>query len=387
MVDFKPKTANDLVSALKELNEKRQPIQVVGRKTKLEMANGCSVSDMLETSALSGVNFYEPSELAISVQAGTPLSVVEAELEKCGQRLAFEPPKLSKLLTGNNNADPSIGGLVATNLSGPARVSRGALRDHLLGVEFVNGKGEAVKSGGRVMKNVTGYDLCKVLAGSWGTLGVLTNVVLKTLPKMETETTLLIACNNLAEAGGVMRQAMQTPFDVISAAYLPTTCGMRHVAAIRIEGLIPSVVYRVAELESELGGNEKSQISDQASIDFWEGVGEVSDHLTVTDKVWKVSVAPTEGPKILERLLEVGGRSGFLDWSGGLIWLGADADDQTVLSDLERWLQDALGGHATLVKGRADTLRSQLPEKQKNLMQLVKSAFDPNGILSPGRFV
>ena len=249
---------------------------------------------------------------------------------------------------------------------------------------MVNGRGEAIKNGGRVMKNVTGYDLCKLMAGSWGTLAVMTDVTLKTLPLQERRVTL--ACHNLDDTKAVqfMSASLGSPFDIVTAAHLPG----RAMTVVQIEGLEKSVNYRVAELKTELGHfGELSEFVDQKSDDLWAEVREVGNLLTKTDLVWKVSTKPSDGPKLVEALRENSDLEVLYDWGGGLVWIGLDQSN----ADLDvRAALEPFGGHATLFKA---TQKQQakfgvfhpLPEGNMKLTQGVKATFDPKGILNPGR--
>lgn len=332
------------------------------------------VGAMLDVSGLAGITLYEPGALTLVAKAGTPLAEVEAALAAEGQRLAFEPADWRGLL--GTSGEPTLGGMVAANISGPRRVQAGACRDALLGVRFVDGTGAVVKNGGRVMKNVTGYDLVKLMAGSWGTLGVLSEVSLKVLPVPETSATLVIEGLDDAGAMAVMTEALCSPYDVTGAAHAPE--GTR----IRIEGFAQSVAYRAAELAGRLrrfGAVEVERDPDRVA-GLWRGVRDVAAFHAVAGDVWRLSVESSDAPGLVGRS---GARQALYDWGGGLVWL---------LMPEGRDLRAALGsfgGHATLIRATAET-RARIPAFQPEppavaaLSWGLRQRFDPRGILNPG---
>ncbi|MEP2715100.1 FAD-binding protein [Pseudophaeobacter sp.] len=330
---------------------------------------------VLSLAGLSGIELYEPGSLTLVVKAGTPIAQVEALLASEGQRMAFEPMDARGLLGGGG--EPTIGGAFATNASGPRRIQGGAARDYLLGVRFVDGMGQVVKNGGRVMKNVTGYDLVKLMAGAHGTLGVLSEVALKVLPIPEAVATLSVAVAELSVAVQAMSAALGSPFDVTGASYDPET-GLVH---IRVEGFAPSVAYRQDRLVEVLAafGEVSAQGSD---ANLWRGIRDVSKFEGRVGDVWRISVKPSDAV-ILAPLL---GTAGLLfDWGGGLIWaLSTEGTDLRA-----KMAQAGVTGHATLVRGSAETKAAlgrfqpqaaPLEEISKGLRQ----RFDPRGLLNTG---
>ena len=334
--------------------------------------------DVLEVSGLSGITLYEPGALTIVAQAGTPLAEIEAALAAENQRLAFEPYDLTGLL-GTAGAS-TIGGVVATNASGPRRIQAGAARDFALGVRFVDGAGNVVKNGGRVMKNVTGYDLVKLMSGSWGTLGVLTEVSLKVLPAVEATTTLVIEGLSRERAVTAMSAALGSPFEVSGAAWIDGAVWLR------LEGFASSVAYRATSLQDALRGFGDVMRTDDAD---WTRVRDAVP-LHGLPRVWRVSVKPSDGPAVIAALPER--CQSMMDWGGGLIWVGQGDGDGAAT---HRTLQEAvarLGGHATLMKG-PDDLRAAVPVFQPEvpgvatLSAALRARFDPRGILNPGLMV
>ena len=331
--------------------------------------------EVLSTAGLSGITLYEPGALTIVAQAGTPIDQIEAELATNNQRLAFEPMDHRTLL--GTVGTPTIGGIVAANVSGPRRVAVGAARDFLLGVRFVDGQGDVIKNGGRVMKNVTGYDLVKLMAGAYGTLGVLTEVSLKVLPATEAAATLVLKDLNVEQAIEAMSSALGSPFDVNGAAYDGSTCN----AYIRIEGFEKSVAYRTEQLSKHLAKIAKPSVAtgnDHSSI--WASQRDVASLANVEGDIWRISTRPSAAAKLLQDIVPT---AYVLDWGGGLIWLAAPEG-----TDVRAKMADG-SGHATLIKASAAT-RAQIapfhpePVPLAKLSQGLRDKFDPKGILNPG---
>lgn len=324
---------------------------------------------VLETSGLSGINLYEPGALTMVVQAGTPLDKIEATLANERQRLAFEVPDMRRLLQRSGSS--TIGGVVAANASGPRRVQVGACRDALLGVRFVDGTGAIVKNGGRVMKNVTGYDLVKLLAGSQGTLGVLTEVSLKVQAIPEAEVT-LVAERDVGAGLATLRAALASPFDVAGVAYLAGT------AMVRIEGMAGSVAYRARQLETVLGGAWDSVDAATSQI-LWRGVRDVDAFAQRSGSVWRIAVTPTMAAQVATKL----GGEAIFDWGGGLLWLLQPSGDAASVRAAVAGI-----GHATLVRG-LDTMDDVAvfppePSAVAALSAGLRAKFDPRGILNSG---
>lgn len=334
--------------------------------------------DPLETGGLSGIRLYEPGALTLVAGAGTPLEEIEAALAAENQRLPFEPMD-HRALYGTNGA-PTIGGVVAANVSGPRRIQAGACRDSLIGVRFVDGRGTVLKNGGRVMKNVTGYDLVKLMAGSHGTLGVLTEVSFKLLPAPEIGATICVHGLTDAAAVAAMSAALGSPFDVTGAAHLPGGEG-GPVTLIRIEGFEASVAYRAGQLR-ELLARFSDEITDSDDPTLWTQVRDVRPLGEGAGDVWRVSVKPADGPEVRRRAgLD---HPAFYDWGGGLVWLRVPVGE-----DIRAALQ-GIGGHATLVRADDDT-KARLgvfhpePAPLARISAGLRAQFDPKGVLNPGR--
>ncbi len=350
----------------------------------------------LSTAGLSGVNLYAPKELIISAWAGTPLPEIEAAVAEAGQHLIAEPPDLSDLL-GSTGRPQTLGGVVATNLSGPRRVAWGAMRDHVMGVRAVTGRAEVIRSGGRVLKNVTGLDLCKLLTGSHGTLGIITEITLKVLPAPEATGTLVLPGLDATTGVAALSAALGSPFGVSGATWLPIEAAARipsladlnaPITMIRIEDFSPSVTYRIGRLKDQLGGPNAVTLETAASLVVWKEIRDARPLIaTADDAVWRISVRPSAGPRVLTALRPAG-VSGYLDWGGGLVWLAGPADVATH-SAVESAAK-AAGGTWTLLRA-PDALRGAVrvvPDEAAALARItrrVKDAMDPVGILNPGR--
>jgi glycolate oxidase FAD binding subunit len=342
---------------------------------------------VVSTSALAGVTLHEPAELVLTARAGTPLAAVIDALDQKGQMLPFEPPDYRRLL-GTDAGTPTVGGVVAANRSGPRRVVAGACRDALIGVRFVNGRGEIVKSGGRVMKNVTGYDLAKLLAGSWGTLGVLTEVTFKLLPKPETEATLLWEGLSDVDAIALMSAALGSPYEVSAAAHCPAMRGEPAKTLLRLENFERSVTYRAAELQKSLKRFGAPALLDAAaSRAAWAGIRDVLPLAGREGAIWRVSVAPSKAAAVV-RALAAGHRvDHFYDWGGGLVWLAAPETPET--PPAIRAAAAAQGGHAMLLRASDDHLaehglNARASGPLGDLVDRLRAAFDPAGLLNPG---
>lgn len=335
---------------------------------------------VLSTTGLSGVTLYDPGALTLVAGAGTRLAEIEAALALEGQRLAFEPMDHRGILGAGT--EPTIGGVMAANVSGPRRVSVGACRDFALGVRFVDGTGQILKSGGRVMKNVTGYDLVKLLCGSWGTLGVLSEVSLKVLPAPEASAVVLINGLGTEAAIEAMSSALGSPFEVTGAAHTPRGVDGDPVTMVRVEGFSSSVAYRAERLKDLLAGSGDIGIETDAdkTAAGWKWVRDVEAFHGMAGDVWKISVKPSDAPEVAQRL---NAHQLLFDWGGGLIWAlmpeGIDV----------RARIGAVPGHATLVRASVETLAqiASFPPEPPALAMLssgLRAKFDPRGILNPG---
>lgn len=402
---LKPENAEQLLQAVQWAVAEKQPLEVLAGGSKRAYGRPMQTAATLDLSALYGIKIYEPAELYMTALAGTPMSDIDAALAEAGQQLSFEPPDLGPLLGGAANAG-TIGGVVACNLAGPRRIKEGAARDHVLGFHAVSGRGETFKSGGTVVKNVSGFDLSKLLAGSLGTLAVMSEVTLKVLPAPEKIRTLLICwrTDGVYDHGAMtaMSRALGSPHDVSGAAHLPAAVAARSsvdyvsnsgggVTALRVEGPAPSVEHRakaLTETLKEFGQIEELHTSNSKT--FWQEIRDVSAFVGRDDLpiVWHLSVPPASGAKVALSLLEELRGEVIYDWGGGSIWLALAGGDAH--ADEARAAVAKTGGHATLIRAPVD-VRAETPVFQPRLgpesdvTKNIKIGFDPDGILNPGR--
>lgn len=386
---LKPEDAAQLFDAVKWAVGEEKPLDIAGLGTKRAIGRPSQHEYSLDLSALSGVTLYEPEELVLSARAATPRAEVEKLLEDKNQEFAFEPPDFSALL-GSDSAG-TLGGMIGANQAGPRRIKAGAVRDHFLGFSGISGRGETFKSGGRVVKNVTGYDLPKVIAGSWGTLAVVSDVTLKVLPAAETEQTFALEGLSDEEAVEAMSQALQSSCEVSGVAHLPDGVIGAAATVFRMEGIGPSVDYRLEQLAGLLKDAGPSERLDaSASKDLWRCVRDVSFFADGSKRpVWRLSVPPMDGPRVAHAIAAKCDCRWFFDWAGGLIWCEVpeedNASEQTVRAAVAQTT-----GHATLIRG-SQAIRAAVNVFQPPapglaaLSQNLKAAFDPKGILNPGR--
>ena len=389
-------TPADVQLSIQSALAARTPLEILGHGSKRRIGPPIATNNILDLSALTGITLYEPEELVLSALAGTPAAEIEALLAKNGQQLAFEPMDYTPLLGGAAGRG-TIGGVLATNSSGPRRLKAGAARDHVLGVEAVSGRGELFKSGGRVMKNVTGYDLSKGLAGSWGTLAVLTKVTFKVLPAAETEQTLVLRGLDDAQGSAAMATAMGSNAEVSSAAHLPETVTGKVISGalsgqsstlLRLEGFPASVAYRAEKLAALLKG-KTDILPEPDSRALWREIRDVQPFADGTERpVWRVSAAPMSGHAILADFRLAAAADAFYDWQGGLIWIRCEGDPEA--EALRALIKKHGGGHATLIRASEEQRRTipVFDPQQPALAALsrrLKEQFDPMGILNPGK--
>lgn len=408
METLKPRDAKDVEDAVRAAIAGEQPLEIVGHGTKRAIGQPMATNALLDLSALNAVSNYEPNELIITVEAGAPLADVKSLIDSKNQQFAFEPIDTSGLLGTPADAG-SIGGMIAAGLAGPRRIRAGGARDHLLGAHAVSGFGDSFKAGGKVVKNVTGYDLCKLLAGSWGTLAVMTEVTLKVMPRPESERTLLLRGLDDIAANAAMTMALGSPYDVSGAAHLPgsvlrTTVGpLGEIGApdqaltfIRLEGITASAVHRAASLAARLASFGKAEIlEDAASSAAWAGVRDVAPFAASGPRalwpVWRIVCPPAAGGKFGQALARESQGEVVYDWAGGLIWAAlppsADANAKILRQRVE-----AIGGHATLIRApepvrqAVDVFHPQAAGLAA-LGQRVRASFDPKNILNRGRML
>ena len=404
---LKVRDAKDVEQVVRAAIASDQPLEIIGHGCKRLIGQPMATNALLDLSALNAVTAYEPSELIITVQAGAPLADVLSLIDSKNQQFAFEPIDTAPLL--GTPGVGTIGGMIGAGLAGPRRIKAGGVRDHLLGAHAVSGFGDSFKTGGRVVKNVTGYDLCKLLAGSWGTLAVMTEVTLKVMPRPESERTLVLRGLDDITANKAMTAALGSPFDVSGAAHVPNSAFRAAVDALsdlgspreavtllRLEGITASATHRAAALGKALTPFGTAQIiEDAASMAVWSSVRDVkplaADGALGAWPVWRIVCPPAAGGALGQALSRDTGGDVIYDWGGGLIWaaLPPKPDAQAALV---RARVNAVGGHATLLRASEQVRRDVdvFHPQQGSLAALaerVRHSFDPKNILNRGRMV
>ncbi len=395
-----PRDERDAIEIVSAALADATPLEITGAGTKSGLGRPVAAQSRVSTGGMNGISLYEPSELVLSAGAGTPLREITDLLAQHGQELAFEPRDYGALY-GVESGSGTIGGLIAVNASGPRRIKAGAARDHLLGFRAISGRAEAFKSGGRVMKNVTGYDLSKLVTGSHGTLAILTEVTVKVLPKAEAEETLLILGLGDDEAIQVLTEASGLPHEVSSFAHAPAAASSsinggfsgQSVTALRLEGPPVSITKRKQDLMTHFKarGKEFGSLDAPESNGFWTALRDALPLAALDADIWRISTAPAEGASFVS-LLKSGGvplKSWFYDWAGGLVWLAAapapDSHEKSI-----RAAVTATGGHATLIRA-PEAVRTTVPVFHPQppalaaLSARVKKSFDPERVLNRGR--
>ena len=404
---LKPSDANEVEAAIQHAVAAGKTLEIVGQGSKRAIGRAAQWDLTLDLSGLAGVTLYEPAELVLSARAGTSIAEIEALVAQQGQQLAFEPMDLGPVL-GQAVGRGTLGGVLAANLSGPRRIKAGAARDHFLGFTAVSGRGEIFKSGGRVVKNVTGYDLSKLLAGSWGTLAVMTDVTIKVLPRPETEETLLLHRLDDARATQAMAAALGSAAEVSGAAHLPAFAagrtGLREniapsaitsaITALRLDGVPPSIAHRrdfLTRLLKSFG--ELSVMAEPESQALWRGIRDVIPFAAPANRaerpLWCISTAPLHGAEVARRIGAAADAQFLYDWGGGLIWAELAPSDDVGASIVRAAVSEA-GGHATLIRAPSATRAAVAVFDPQQAMlgaltKRIKDGFDPHGVLNPGR--
>ena len=407
MDTLKIRDAKDVEDAVRAAIAGEQPLEIVGHGSKRLIGQPMATNALLDLSALNAVVAYEPNELIITLQAGAPLADVKSLIDSKNQQFAFEPINTSALL--GTPAIGTIGGMIGAGLAGPRRIRAGSVRDHLLGAHAVSGFGDSFKAGGKVVKNVTGYDLCKLLAGSWGTLAVMTEVTLKVMPRPESERTLLLRGLDDLKANRAMTAALGSPFDVTGAAHVPNSVfraagsGLADLGAqrqavtlLRLEGITASAAHRAAALAKLLAPFGAADVlEDAASAAVWNSVRDAEPFAASGPlgawPVWRIVCPPASGGALGQQLSRDTGGDVIYDWGGGLIWaaLPPKPDAQAALL---RSRVEAVGGHAMLLRGSEQLRRNVDVFHPQNgglaaLSERVRVSFDPKGILNRGRML
>ena len=402
MTAFRPSDATQVGEVVAWATAEEQPIEVIGGGSKRSIGRPMQVEHVLDVSALSGIREYEAAELVLTAAAATPIAEIEAALDSQRQVMNFEPADWRGLL-GTEASQPTIGGVLSCNLSGPRRIRAGAARDFFLGFHGVNGRGEQYKAGGKVVKNVTGYDLCKLVAGAYGTLGVLTEVTVRVGPKPETGRTILVLGLDDASAIRALTVALNGPHEVSGAAHVPGDVARRSavsaiagagraVTALRIEGPEPSVAFRgqvLIEVMNPFGPTGTLDTGDTAA--FWRELRDATSLAEPRERaVWRISVTPSSGPAVAAAIAARAEAEFYFDWGGGLIWAAVGGQSDGGAEIVRAAVTAHGGGHGTLLRAdkgirAAVNVFQPLPEPLAALTARVKTSFDPHRVLNPGR--
>jgi glycolate oxidase FAD binding subunit len=391
-----PATETEATELIRDHAGRKAPLHIRGGGTRAGFGNPVAVDKVLSSAALTGIVEYNPAEMVITARAGTPVAEIEAVLAENGQAMAFEP--MDHRGTMGTSGTPTIGGLFAVNSSGPRRFTAGAARDHLLGVRFVNGAGEVIKAGGKVMKNVTGLDLVKLLAGSHGTLGFLTEVTFKVLPVPKTAVTIVLSGLEDEQAMKALEAALSFSVEVSGAAHLPESVRGRFIGGklpegpatvMRLEGLEASIAVRAEKLMAAVAGlGPVSRLDADDTKALWAEIRDVLPYADGTARpLWRLSMAPSQAWKLVAGLRLRAGIDAYYDWQGGLVWMRMEADPEAEV--LRHGIRTLGGGHATLLRA-APQIRSEIPafEPQAPAVALlsarVRAKLDPHGIFNPG---
>lgn len=377
--------------------EAKRMLAISGGNTRSGFGNRVEAQTVLRSAGLSGIVAYDPAEMVLTARAGTPVAEIEEALAENGQMLAFEPIDHRPVM--GTQGEPTIGGVFATNASGPRRFVAGAARDSLLGVRYINGRGETLRAGGRVMKNVTGLDLVKLLAGSFGTLGFMTEVTFRVLPRPQDQTTIILSGLEDGDAARAMAIAMSLSVEVSGAAHLPESVRGRFLnglladgpaTVLRLEGLAASVAVRAEKLAAALQSLAPiTRLDAEESRLLWQEIRDVKPYADGTMKpLWRVSVAPTSGFQMVAALRMQAGIDCFYDWQGGLLWMRMEAEPEGAL--IRHVMHQVGSGHAVLVRASEDMRAEEqafepLPDAVIALQARIKSQMDPAGIFNPGK--
>ena len=401
-----PEKEKEVSNLIKKFYKSNIPIEIVGSGSKRKIGKPLQCAKVLNLSKINGIIEYLPEELYIKVKACTPLEQIEKELKKNNQQLAFEPINFGYLLNGKSDSGTAAG-QVACNISGPRRFKVGSVRDHVLGFRGVNGRGDIIKSGGTVVKNVTGYDLSKLICGSYGTLVVLTEITFKVLPLPQESKTLIIHDQQLESASDFLDRSISSSSDVSGATFLPIQpenngCMMdvektfklndlKHkgsLTAIRIEGSKNSIEQRVQNLINELKiiDTNISILETYQSEIFWNKVKNLEFFSLSKNNILRIVVPPSECIKLVYQLSNK--FKYFLDWGGALMWLEAYELSEEMFESIRRKVVKR-GGYVTMIKNS-----NYLPyvedvftisSERFTISQNIKKSFDPKRILNPGK--
>ena len=395
---LKPLSEREISEIVKSCFKKNIPLEIQGLGTKKKIGRNFQSEKTLDLSDYKGIIDYKPEELYIKVKSGTPIDLIKKELKKNNQQLAFEPTDFGPLFSGSNN-EGTIGGVVSCNFAGPRRFKVGSARDHILGFRGINGRGEIIKSGGTVVKNVTGYDLSKVASGSFGTLMVFSEISIKVLPIAESNKTLIIDNNDLKSSLDYLNKSLSSSSDPSGAVFYPkifrnqftlndlTVFGS--ITAIRIEGSINSIDHRINKLTKDLRVESRKLdiLAPEQSKIFWDDTRRLKVFSNLDKNLFRVVVPPSTTFNLLNDLSTFNIKY-FVDWGGNLIWLQIDSINPKELREL-RDIVKKFNGYLTIIKV-SDDLKGLIDiftinEIKYQITEKIKKSFDPKRILNPGK--
>ncbi len=401
-----PQSEREASSIIKKFYKSGIPIELIGTGSKKKIGKPMQCAKTLSLSKLSGIVEYLPEELYIKVKAGTPIQEIEKELKRNQQQLAFEPIDFGYFLNGKSDYGTAAG-QVACNISGPRRFKVGSVRDHVLGFRGVNGKGEIIKSGGTVVKNVTGYDLSKLVCGSYGTLVALTEITFKVLPAPEESKTLIIHNQKIESAIHLLNSSIGSSNDVSGAIFLPKEpevpgCVMdiettfklndlKHdgsLTAIRIEGSKKSIEQRTQNLINELkiSNLNISILAAHQSEIFWNKVKNLEFFFSSKNSIIRIAIPPSECVQLSYLFLNK--FKYFVDWGGALMWIEAFELSEEMFESIRKKVVN-LGGYLTMIKNSEYLPYVEdvftINSTRFNISQNIKKSFDPKRIFNPGK--
>ncbi len=386
---FTPNDEHQVSEIIKQAKADNNALRIVGGGTRLRLGNLVKADNQLSLKKISGISLYEPEALTLLVKAGTKYKDIEKILKSEGQRLAFEPMDHRAIFS--SKGEPTIGAIVAGNFSGSRRIQSGSCRDALIGVRFITGNGEIIKNGGRVMKNVTGLDLVKLMAGSFGTLGVLSEVAFKTQPIPERQVTIEIEGLKTGEAVKLMAKALSSPFEISGVAHLPKAKELSRTL-LRVEGFDSQVKYRLKQIQQTFAQSYVCNIiEDSAHDNLWRYIRDVEMFKGSNKPLWRISTKPSNAPNIEQELIDKTDANLMFDWGGGLIYAQMPVEDNAH-QDAVRYIVNANGGHATLIRG-SDAIRDRistfhpLSKGVTKLSNCLRQKFDPHNILNPSLMI
>ena len=403
---YYPEDEQQLSEVVKELYKKNLPTEIVGTGSKSFIGNKIQSANKLKLSRLSGIVEYLSEELYIKVKACTPIELIEQELDKNNQELAFEPLDFGFIEKGKSNKG-TIGGYISCNFAGPRRFKVGSVRDHILGFRGVNGKGDIIKSGGTVVKNVTGYDLSKLIAGSFGTLVALTEVTLKVLPKKNLLSTITIHTEDKKLVSRLFDKISSSSSEISAAIYIPDEPKNKNYnlnkemifkfndlkykgsfLALRLEGDKNSIDERIKELIKELELNKlKTSILDvYQSTPFWKKVNNLELFSQTKNNLVRVVIPPSNGIKLMKHLGDK--YKYYIDWCGALYWIEIQSKKIKKIVEIKKIVRE-FGGYLTIIKTSLDYDYEEsiftVDNTRLLISEKIKKSFDPKRIFNPGK--